>query len=442
LCKENWPLLYKAYPVSAGAHTVRVTTTNASTFEIAWASAIPLPFTVANTPISPPRVYVSGVLKQKNDAISATTAAYDGNVLMEGFGKVNPAFPVDSAGLINSDTGYLFNGGGPLAHCLVGNGAAYVDTSCPGTPIAIDQQLVNVGIMNGNWGQGASMVGIANDGSAGEADNGQTDRFFADFSNNGTNPDGSVRVYGFDTQTNSATHAQHWNCQTCTNSAATPATLVRQLAAVGPTSYTAQATMLFSSNIESCIGFNNAALGTSVLPTAAGFIGTCFKAAGWTLENNGVETVLPALQPSTPYDVTMWYIAGHLRLSAVLQFTNVGTTFDVALTPPSGLDNFEVTSATAGDQLSYARYSTGGIAVNTLNMPYGSNGYNLYAIYNQNFLAGGLWVLIPSQLQTRHSESLGDLRPRLLGEWGGTSPVAVTWAYRTWRQSLQALVMS
>jgi hypothetical protein len=91
----------------------------------------------------------------------------------------------------------------------------------------------------------------------------------------------------------------------------------------------------------------------------------------------------------------MWYIAGHLRLSAVLQFTNVGTTFDVALTPPSGLANFEVTSATAGDQLSYARYSAGGFNVNTLNMPYGSSGYNLYAIYNQNSLAGGLWVLIP-----------------------------------------------
>jgi hypothetical protein len=140
--------------------------------------------------------------------------------------------------------------------------------------------------------------------------------------------------------------------------------------------------------IESCIGFNNAALGTSVLPTAAGYIGTCFKAAGWTLENNGVETVLPALQPSTPYDVTM-YIAGHLRLSAVLQFTNVGTTFDVALTPPSGLDKSEVTSATAGDQLSYARYSAGGIAVNTLNMPYGSDRYNLYAIY-QHPVAGTL----------------------------------------------------
>jgi lysophospholipase L1-like esterase len=73
-------LFLKAYPVSAGTHTVRVTTTNASTFEIAWASAIPLPFTAAHTPISPPRVYVSGVLKQKNDAISAITAAYDGIV--------------------------------------------------------------------------------------------------------------------------------------------------------------------------------------------------------------------------------------------------------------------------------------------------------------------------------------------------------------------------
>jgi hypothetical protein len=73
-------LFLKAYPVSAGAHTVRVTTTNASTFEIAWASAIPLPFTAAHTPVSPPRVYVSGVLKQKNDAISAITAAYDGIV--------------------------------------------------------------------------------------------------------------------------------------------------------------------------------------------------------------------------------------------------------------------------------------------------------------------------------------------------------------------------
>jgi hypothetical protein len=315
------------------------------------------------------------------------------DLLKIGIGTTTPAFPLDALGLINSNSGYLIGGLAPLGDCLVANGTAYVGLPCPGSPTAINQQLVNVGLMNGNSGSGASMVGIASDGS-GEADNGQTDRFFADFSNNGTNPDGSVRVYGFDTQTNSATHAQHWNCQTCTNSAATPATLVRQLAAVGATSYTAQATMLFSSNVESCIGFNNAAPGTSLIPTAVGFIGTCFKSNGWTLENNGVETLLPALFNGTPYDVTMWYIAGHLRVSAVIQFTNSGQTSDIAVTPPANVDNFEVTSATAGDQLSYARYSAGGFSVNTLNMPYASDRYNLYAVY-QHPIAGGLFILIP-----------------------------------------------
>jgi hypothetical protein len=322
------------------------------------------------------------------------------NVLEEGIGKVNPAFPVDVAGLINSDTGYLFAGVAPLAHCLVGNGTAYADASCPGNPPAINQQLVNVGLMNGNSGSGASMVGMSSDNTM-LAENFSGERFQADFAPTGaTNSDGSLTIQSFETQHNSYAQQGHWNCGTCTNSVSTPAYLVRALQFGGDPSWQIQAVMNTGTGITlECLGFNNAAFNGFVNPQSAGFIGTCFTSAtGWVFYNNGAVTTLTACGGGGFAEVTFWYFGGHLRGSCMPIFGTTGVTTPILdnIVNLAGFDNFEITSTNVNDQFLMARYSVGGSTgqTNLVNMSNTDRGYNPSSIWTSS-TAGLLWVLIP-----------------------------------------------
>ena len=59
------------------------------------------------------------------------------NVGAIGFGTSTPGWPVDvENGAINASGGYLYNGVAPVAHILVGNGTAYVDSATiPGSAL-------------------------------------------------------------------------------------------------------------------------------------------------------------------------------------------------------------------------------------------------------------------------------------------------------------------
>jgi hypothetical protein len=314
-------------------------------------------------------------------------------------GNAYPGFPQNwqlnggLSGTVNVSPAMEWCGDLPAAH----SGAA--DASCPGNPTAINQQLVNVGLMNGNSGSGATIVGVSSDLSFG-SDNGIGEKFFADFHPIGANPDSSQMMPGWELQTNSFSLQGHWNCGTCTNS--TPAKLVRSLTFGGDQNYTLQATMFVGANVLNCIGFNNASAGTFINPTAAGFIGTCFTASGWTIYNNGATLSTPPCGTTgSYYDVTLWYYQGHVRASCMPLFVNAGVTTPIldSITPPANITNFEVTSSSVDDRIEFARYSVGGgpgnATTNTINMPYSMDSmYNQNAIFTDS-IAGTVWVLIP-----------------------------------------------
>ena len=265
-----------------------------------------------------------------------------------------------------------------------------------GIPVA-SQQYVGVQSNLGTGAPGAivgvsGIAGPANNSTA-SAENGETERYWADF-----HMAGGTTIPGFDLENDPYTRLNHWNCLACTSGS--PAYLVRALQFPGPTSWTVQGTLYSGANKENCIGFNNLPYGQYAGDAnESNVIRTCFTTGGvWILDNAGTRTTLsptPGAGAGVAIEISMSYFDGHLSMSAIGQFQATGVTATLDnITVPAGLINFEATSAVVADQQSNVRYSVGGPANDFLNLPYSADLYNPNFTYTRN-LAGVMFVLIP-----------------------------------------------